>query len=179
MRILKILILIAVGSFNLNADTKDLFYIGSAISLETSSTYKYKEKPLLGGQIKAGYLFNENLALELRGGKSLASQKKLEHSYSINLFLKPMYKVSNELKLTTLLGYGQHKLLFKNEKDFNGVTDNQTTQNAFSYGLGVEYNLNQKLSSSLEWVQLIDKQHNQYAINIQGVYLGLTYYWKL
>jgi len=176
MKIVKILILITLGSFNLSADTKGLFYIGSAISLETSSTYKYEEKPLLGGQIKAGYLFNDNLALELRGSRSLASQKKLEHSYSINLFVKPMYKLSKELKLTTILGYGQHKLFFKNEKNFNGITDNQTTQNAFSYGLGLEYNLNKRLSSSLEWVQLIDKQHNQYAINIQGIYLGLTYY---
>ena len=160
------------------ADSKGNFYIGVGVNAEQTNTHRFGKDKTLGATMKMGYDFSEYFGLELRGSKSLTKEDQLTHDYSVGAYLKPQYPVSKDLTIYGLVGYGQNRVTYENELAEQGIRNNRTTQNGFSYGLGVDYMLDESWSAFADATRLIDKKttklEGKYAIKVDNVTLGLA-----
>ena len=86
-----------------------------------------------GNLLRLGWDYNNYVGIETRVLKTYGSDvfSKTEH---YGLYLKPQYHVSEQMNIYALLGYGKTKVDYT-----NGIRSSTTDENAFSYGLGFEY----------------------------------------
>ena len=133
----------------------------------------------------AGYKFNEYVAVEGRywfgadntwnrydaSGAYLGEQDVSVDSWGI--YVKPMYPVTEAFNVYALLGYAGSSLDYDyGDTDF-GDTD------GFSYGVGVDYSINEKFAVFVDYVSLYDddKDIGIYSPDLQldVVSVGVTY----
>jgi opacity protein-like surface antigen len=163
---------------NVPMETKQ-FYAGLGVSVERVNSYIFPKETVTGVTGRVGYDFSKYLGVEFRGTIGVSDGDKLGHDYSYGLYLKPQYPVSKEVSIYALAGYAQSKISFDNEVAFNGIRNNYTTQNGFSFGAGLEYRLNESWSLFVDATRLIDKSTTQvegkYAIKVDGLTFGFVY----
>ena len=156
------------------------FYVGAGLGVESVNSFLYDDSGLIGGVFKAGYIPQENIALEFRGESSFTDGDKLTHGYSIGMYVKPQYEFMEDWTFYGLLGYGQNKISFPDEETFNGNPLNETTVAGLSYGAGVEFRVANSFSVFVEGLQLVDETTTEngddFAINVSGIYAGISYY---
>jgi opacity protein-like surface antigen len=160
-------------------DTKKL-YAGLGVSVGKAKSYAYGKDTVVDVTAKIGYNFSKYVGVEFRGSKGVSDGDQLGHDYSYGLYLKPQYPISKELSIYALAGYAQTKISFDNEVAFNGISNNYTTQNDFSFGAGLDYHLNTDWSLFFDAVRLVDKSvkkvEGEYAINVDALTFGLVYH---
>ena len=141
-------------------------------SLKTSrgTTSKYSSADTYGVNLKAGYSFNEYLAIE---AKYLYTpwgdeDKTLKH---YGIYLKPTASIDSNWDAYALLGYGKTKCETLND-----------TKKGFAWGLGAEYTLNKKkdglkngLGIYAEYLRPIKKNGSQ-KITTDTVSGGIAYH---
>jgi len=156
------------------------FYVGASLGLGKVNSYYYGKDTIGDLTLNAGYEINKFLAVELRATKGVKKGDQLKLDYSYGVYLKPKYQINSKFSIYGLLGYAKTKIVFENEEQFNGITNNYTTQNDISYGLGVDYKINYDWSAYLEAVKLIDKKTTRvegpYAIKVNTLNVGVTYH---
>ena len=156
------------------------FYAGLGISLEQVKSHNYGSDTVIGVTIKAGHDFSEYFAVEFRGSKDLGNGDQLSLDYSYGFYLKPQYVVSEKVNIYGLLGYAKTKISFENEAAFNGINNDYTTQNGFSFGVGLAYKLDEDWSLFVDATRLIDKSttkiEGEYAIKVDGGTFGFVYH---
>jgi len=160
-------------------EVKD-FYAGLGISVGQVKSHVYGRDTVVGITGKVGYNFSKYLAVEFRGSKGVREGDQLGLDYSYGLYLKPQYPVNEELSIYALAGYAQTKISFENEVAFNGISNDYTTQNGFSYGLGLDYKLNEEWSLFVDVMNNINKSttkpEGKYAINVNTLTFGFVYH---
>jgi len=151
------------------------YYVGASLDLQRVNTFKYGPANSYGTTIKAGYEYNKYIALEARYSAGIKRKDNLKMNYYYGLFLKPQYPVYKNFNIYALLGYGKAKV------SHNGLpyANNTTIQKDFSYGLGVEYKINNRLSAYAEAVSLIDKKTSKvegnYAVKVRDFSIGVMF----
>lgn len=157
---------------------KNPFYVGLGLSAEQANTYNFDKDKMLAIGGRVGYDFFKYLGVELRGSKSINREDHFTHDYSLGAYVKPQYFLNDDSTIYGLIGYGQTKLTFENEVRLNGISNNYTTQNGLSLGLGVEYEFMDNWSLFTDAIRLIDKEtttvEGTYAIKVDSVTLGLV-----
>ena len=157
---------------------KGAFYVGVGVNAEQSNTQRFGKDKTVGGTLKMGYDLSKYFGVELRGSKSFTKEDQLTHDYSVGAYLKPQYPVTNALTLYGLAGYGQSRVTYENEVAEQGIANNRTTQNDFSYGAGIDYMIDNSWSAFLDATRLIDKEttklEGKYAIKVDNVTLGVA-----
>jgi opacity protein-like surface antigen len=156
------------------------FYAGLGVSAGQVESHYYGKDTVVGVTGKVGYNLSKYLAVEFRGTKGLKDGSQLGLDYSYGLYLKPQYPVNADLSVYGLLGYAQTKISFDNEVAFNGISNNYTTQNDFSFGVGLDYKLNEDWSLFIDVMRLIDKETTQlegkYASRVNAITFGFVYH---
>lgn len=156
------------------------FYAGLGASVAQVESYFYGKDTVKAVTARAGYNFSKYMGVEFRGSKGVSDGCQLGWDYSYGLYLKPQYPVNEDLTLYALLGYAQTKISFDNEVAFNGISNNYTTQNDFSFGAGAEYKLNESWSLYLDVMRMIDKEttrpEGKYASRVNGVGFGVVFH---
>jgi len=166
-----------------NASTEDQtknFYVGVGINASQISSFKYGPDTILGVTGRVGYDFHKYLGVELRSDNGVTDGDQLSLYYSYGVYLKPQYAISEALKIYAPLGYAQTKISFDNEVGFNGVSNNYTTQNGFSFGAGVEYKINSSWGLFADVMRLIDeetkKPEGNYAVKVDSFTFGGSFH---
>jgi len=156
------------------------FYVGLGVSAAQVNSHVYDKETLLDVSAKVGYNLSKYLAIEFRGSIGVNDGDKLGHEYSSGIYLKPQYPVDDDLTLYALLGYAQSKITFENEEAFNGVRNNYTTQNGFSFGLGLDYKLSEDWSLFVDAIRYIDESttrlEGKYGIKVDAITFGVSYH---
>jgi len=156
------------------------FYAGFGVDVGEVESYYYGKDAVIGVTGKVGYNFFKYLALEFRGTKGVKDGDHLGLDYSYGLYLKPQYPINEDFNVYGLLGYAQTKITFDNEVAFNGISNNYTKQNDFTFGVGVDYNLNDNWSLFVDVMRLIDKETTQpegkYASRVNAMTFGGLYH---
>lgn len=155
------------------------WYVGGSIGAAGVQSYYYGTDTVADIALKVGYELNQYFAVELMGSFGINDGKQLSHDYSYGFYLKPQYPIAKRYKLHALLGYARTKISFDNEFEYNGIRDNETVQNDFSYGIGVDYELSNTITFYLDAIRWIDKEETisilKYKANVDGIYLGISY----
>jgi outer membrane receptor protein involved in Fe transport len=157
---------------------RDNFYVGLGVNAEQTNTHRFGKDRTLGATVKMGYDVSKYLGLELRGSKSFTKEDPLTHDYSVGAYLKPQYPVTKELTLYGLVGYGETKVTYENELAEQGIANNETKQRGLSYGLGLDYMIDNSWSVFADASRLIDKKitklEGKYAVKVDNVTLGFA-----
>jgi len=115
----------------------------------------------LGFTGRLGYDFMDYLGAELRGTYGFA---KVATGYSkfkqIGAYLKPNYDITDDLNLYGLLGYSKTN------------TAGLATNNGFSYGFGLDYDITNKVSVFTDMVNYMKKKDEP---NAWGLTVGAAY----
>lgn len=147
--------------------------IGSTIS--SNNTQKIKKDISKDYTLITSYKINNYTKIQARYIQAYSSPSELVHDYSYGVFLKPYYSFENNISPYLLLGYTKNSLS-RNNKNFINKT---TTQSDYSYGIGIQYNINKKVSLFVDAIRLIDKSevvnNNKYNIEINNITFGITY----
>jgi len=119
--------------------------------------------------LKAGYEFNDYLAVEARGGYGVSEAdhdgggtSKIKENYGI--YLKPQLPLGDKVSLFGLAGYAKAKVESTGGKA--GSLIGEVDEASPSFGLGLEFNINDSWSVVAEGVRLLHSVENTY--NIKG-----------
>ena len=154
-------------------------YVGGGLSVDSVNSFLYGTDTVYSGLVRVGYDFNEYLGLEARGTVGVSDGDELSHDYSYGLYLKPQYAINDTYTVYGLVGYASTKISFDNEVAFNGIRNDHTTQNGFSFGAGIDYKLSKVWSLFLDATRLIDesvvKPEGEYAVKVDSIALGASF----
>lgn len=107
---------------------------------------------------KVGYNFNKYIGIEGRAGygvseadHDLGGTSKLKENYG--LYLKPQLPLGDKVSLFGLAGYAQAKV--ESEGNAAGEIVGELDEGSFSYGLGLEYLINDSWSIVAEGIRLL------------------------
>ena len=135
----------------------------------------------------AGYKFNQYVAVEGRywfGGDNNwnhydhTSTPVIDRIQNVSvdswgIYVKPMYPVTEAFNVYALLGYAGSSLDYDYDNTDFGDTD------GFSYGVGVDYSINENFAVFVDYVSLYDDDKNFgiYSPNLEldVVSVGVTY----
>lgn len=165
------------------------FYVGAQYS---NNTLKEKEDGItesidlgvLG--VLAGYQFHQNIALEGRLSKGVKDKKWHEGSFTEKfsagnnyaLYAKGIVPLSNEFSLYGLAGYASTKYKWRDIGD-DWIAVGSFSSNGFSYGVGGEFAFTERLSVTLEYLELPTKTFRDdgwvYKLRASSVALGVNY----
>ncbi len=138
---------------------------------------------------KAGYNFNKYLAVEGRVGYGVSDAdhdgggtSEIKENYGI--YLKPQLPLGDKVSLFGLAGYAKAKV--DSEGGSNGSLIGTVDEASPSFGLGLEFNVNDSWSVVAEGVRLLHQVENTYSrvgggtlkedeINLDTYGLGLNY----
>ena len=138
------------------------WYVGLGLTAGQVDNGNCQDKTY-GFMAKAGYDFNEYVAVEARGLKTNWDYEgaKIEH---VAAFLKPQYPVTESLNLYGLVGYAKTQV----EKKF------VLEENGLALGAGVDYDFGSKDSFSLfvDYERLLQKSN---VPDLDALSLGLAY----
>ena len=156
------------------------FYAGLGISASQVNSEIYDKETLAAVTGKVGYNFSEYFALEFRGTAGLREGDFLGHGYSAGIYIKPQYPINEDLSVYGLLGYAQSKITLDKATAIATRVDDYTTQNALSFGLGLDYKLDQDWSLFVDAVHYIDddttRPEGKYAIKVNTLTFGVAYH---
>ena len=159
--------------------TQEKYYLGLGLGTGSVSTEFYDDDTVTDIRMIVGYDVYESLALEVRGSMAMGTGDKLTHNYSVGIYLRPNYQVTPKVNVYALLGYGQTEVEFQNQVAFNGIINNKTRQNDFSYGAGLSYKIDNRQSFFIDAVSYIDKEttlsNGEFAINVKMLTVGISY----
>jgi len=170
----KILSTTLVASAILFAQTKS--YIGIGFGKSESNSYTIPKESSNEITLRYGYELFDFLGLEARGEFFGSGGKRLEHSASYGLFLKPNLNISSKINIYGLYGYSRNILSKKSKESFEKDT---TIQDDTSYGGGLEYNIGKNnLYLYADYIRYIDKstikEDGKYAIKIDTLSVGVN-----
>ncbi len=152
------------------------FYVGFGVSYGKLNTHFYEGKST-DLTLKAGYDFSPYFGLEVRASTGIHEFDELSHEYSYGFYIKPQYPITEELNIYALLGYGRSKLILEDAAE--SILNNYTVQDGFSYGVGIEYQLDPHYSLFIDAMRLIDESVVQderpYAIKVDSFAIGINY----
>jgi hypothetical protein len=152
------------------------WYLGGGIGVGRANTYYYGTDTVSSLSVKAGYEAYKYLDIEARLYVGVKDGSSLKHSYSLGVFLKPKYPVSETTSIYGLLGYGQTKLTYVGPFS---LLDDTTTQNDFMYGAGIEYRISKDWELYADITRLIDKSTvtiaGPYAAKVDMLTIGFNY----
>jgi opacity protein-like surface antigen len=155
-------------------------YAGSSIGMASVSTYRFGVDNVADLSLRLGADVIEYLGMEFRTAVGLNEGDRLSHDYSYGFYLKPYYPVDDAWNIYGLLGYAQSKVSYKNEPEEQGINDNETIQNGFSYGLGVEYALQENMGVYAEFLRYIDESETlpqgKYAVKVDTFSVGVLWH---
>jgi len=128
-----------------------------------------------------GYEFHPNLAVEgmlafgvsdgstdVDAGIPVNLSMKVEHAYGI--YVKPKFDVTPQFEVFGRLGYAETKL--KATVSALGMSASDSSSDGdFSYGLGVAYRFDPRMSVGLDYM----RNYNKDGVKIDGVTLSLGY----
>ena len=159
--------------------TSSKIYLGLGVGIDRVNSFLYGTDTAYSTVLRVGYDFSKYLGIETRGTYGISDGDQLGHDYSYGLYIKPQYPINKKIKLYGLLGYAQTKISFDNEAAFNGITNNYTNQSDFSYGAGLDYNINDDWSVFIDMVRYIDKEisrpEGKYASRVDSFTMGIVY----
>jgi len=170
----KILSSTLVVSAILFAQSKN--YIGIGFGKSNSNSYTIPKESNSEITLRYGYELFDFLGLEARGEFFGGGGKRLEHSASYGLFLKPNYDISSKINIYGLYGYTRNILSKKSKIYSNKDT---TIQDDISYGGGIEYKIGKKnIYIYADYINYIDKStikdDGKYAIKIDTLSVGVN-----
>ena len=152
------------------------FYIGVGASIDRVNTFVYEAETVSSATLRAGYDFMKYLGVEARGSYGITTGDNLEHTYSYGLYLKPQYLINDTWKLYGLAGYAQTQITLDEAKAKATHVNEDTTQNGVSFGVGVEYALNNNWSLFADAMRLIDESEKnpegEYAAKVDSFTFG-------
>ncbi len=127
-------------------------FAAGAFGLELRDSAGYSQKStVFGGYAKLGADIGDNLGAELRIGSSSSGTKgntKLSDSYFISYLAKLQMPLAPDFKVYALLGGTT-----ANFKKTTAGTAKSQSKTGFSYGLGGDFHLDDRLAAGAEWVQ--------------------------
>jgi len=184
-----LIVLLGFCSLQAMADNQRGFYAGGGITLiDDAKDAVEKTDEARAGEIFGGYKYNGLLAAELRVGfgSSTGDYKsyedgaftgtKIERDVGeyVSIYYKPEV-INKEAKLYALLGYTSMDITYDTlEIDGDGetlVSSVEEKASGFSYGVGIGYMMNKKITVNLEWKNLSDEIDN----SINATSLNLDY----
>ncbi len=155
------------------------FYFGGAVSVANSKTSKFGPDNTIGGTLRFGYDFSKYLGFEVRGMYGMKDLDNIKADYTYGAYLKPQYPITESSTVYALLGYAKTKISFEDEPNYNGITDNVTIQDGFSYGGGFAYSLNPIFTIFVDALQNIDESitrtEGTYKTDVKSVNIGALY----
>lgn len=107
-----------------------------------------------GAIMRIGWDFNQYVGVEARALKTFGSDVFSETTH-YGLFLKPQYHLVDSTNVYGLLGYGRTTVDYT-----NGLKSSSNSANAFSYGVGFEYDFS-KEESQKRYDRTFDNQGDQ------------------
>jgi hypothetical protein len=143
---------------------------------------------LKGVVLKAGYDITSFLAIEgqvggtIKEGYSLYDDQGQEvFSYDVRgehagIYGRVNWRLRN-FTLYGLVGYGYYSLV--EDQYLDGFYDYTLTTDAtgLSYGVGIDLFGSARTALSINWMQLIDEETEDYPIfDVSAAYIGITYY---
>ena len=161
---------VGIGMFNIKYSEAGLSQSGNAV----------------GGLLKGGYNFNENIAAELRVGTTGKTESTyptgtlgsiapftvgLSNDWFISYLAKPQFKVSDNGNLFAVLGGTTGK--YKIDISILGLSAAASkTITTFTYGAGYEHSLGGGSSIGIEYV--VYGSNYKFAPSVKGSMSGLT-----
>jgi len=134
-------------------------YVGTGLGffgLEFKDTTGKFKHTAFGGYANMGVNINQYFALDLRLGRTASASQKsstttttLSVPLFVSYFAKGRIPLTSDLEVYGLLGGTTAKLKGTNTIGFN----QQPTKTGLSYGLGMDYRVQDSLSVGAEWVQ--------------------------
>ena len=126
-----------------------------------------------------GYELNQNVAFEamLSGGttnkaikiEGQSSNLKLKMTSGIGLYVKPSFRINDQLQVFGRLGVQRVKL----KTELDSASDSYS-DHSLSYGIGLSYAINKALSLNLDYMRYYSGDVPSKA-NIDGLTLGVGY----
>jgi opacity protein-like surface antigen len=102
------------------------------------------------------------------GGVTVNAKLELQNAYGI--YVKPKFNPTKELELFGRLGYARTKL--KATVSALGFSESASDSDSdFSYGAGLKYNFDPRMSVGLDYMRYFDKD----GVKIDGVTVGFGY----
>lgn len=174
------------------ATAESSWYIGAIYNTQEISIH---QRDFDTAGVLAGYQIDKNLALEARYAKGVSgySSKYLNSNrkYSedidtqASLVFKAFYPIAHSLNIYGLAGYTHTKLEFQGYGQFNDMDGNITgqypfkanhTDSGFSYGMGLDFQLNSRLNLFVDYQVLPDFEPNSsVSRNWKSTTVGLKY----
>ena len=161
-----------------NNDSK--IYVGFGIGAANLNSYIYDKESVSEMSVKIGYDFYDYMGLELRASTGLSDGDYLGHDYSYGIYIKPQYMVNDVFKIYALLGYAETKITLNEEVAASKGVSPVTTQSGFSYGVGLDYTIDDTWSVYAEMMNMVDEstviQNEQYATKVDTFTIGVGYH---
>jgi OOP family OmpA-OmpF porin len=108
-----------------------------------------------GAVARLGYDYNQYIGAEARVLKTFGSDTFSEITH-YGLYLKPQFHITNESNIYLLLGYGRTEVKYD-----TGKLSSDESDNGFSYGIGLEYDLSDDSISDNRYDREFDGQGDQ------------------
>lgn len=119
---------------------------------------------------RAGYQLNENIAFEARLGSGVDDG----HIYNAKVEVEDLYGVYLKAGIPLQMGFYPYALLGATHgkvKVSGGGFSETDTSSDISYGIGIDYWFNRKISAGLEYANFYDKD----GVEVSGWTLGANY----
>jgi len=117
-----------------------------------------------GITVKGGYNLNKYLGIEARGVSTNIKDDGAKVSH-YGAYIKPMIPITEDIKTYGLIGYGKSKT--------SGKLRNSDVQ-GFSWGLGVNYDMTNRVSFFIDYQDLINKSDSN-APELNLISIGTNY----
>ncbi len=201
-KILPLMLTILTSTYVTTASADNSWYLGALYNAQQVSDF---DRDFNSAGIIAGYEFNAYIALETRltkGTSGYSSSYSVERQDSsiifsedgyykedidvqASLLIKASYPIFKTLSVYALAGYTTTKLAtsgFYQQYDSdgnkmgNGSYGDSETNNGFSYGIGLNYQFNEKLSLFVDYQVLPDYDiYPRFTKSWESVAIGVNY----
>jgi len=123
---------------------------------------------------RLGMTFGENLAGEVRLGKGYGTDTIDVSGYNVKVELETMYGVYGRFNMAVssraypyvIAGYTRGKV----KASISGIGSSTDTEGDLSYGFGLDYHVNEKLTINGEYMQYLDKS----GADISALSIGVS-----
>ncbi len=156
-------------------------YVGAAVGMSRNETYFFGPDNSIIFSYRIGYDFTKYFGVEFRGLFGVSDLNDIGVDYSYGAYLKPQYPLQDHhSSIYGLLGYGKTKISYADEPKYNNISDNETIQNGFSFGIGYAYRVDKKYSVFIDMMQHINKSTTRtegtYKAKVQSINIGGLYH---
>ena len=194
-RLLPLTFTLLASTYASTVNAEDSWYLGALYNAQEISIHG---RDFNTAGVIAGYQFNKYFALETRlttGTSGYSSfygtPEEPRGSYNedidtqASLLIKASYPIFNSFKLYGLAGYTNTKLEINGLAQNNDSKDNTTgdytykhteSENGFSYGLGLDYQINEHFNVFIDYQVLPDFEPNSsFSRSWKSTTIGVNY----